>query len=132
MKVKALDYVVLVVADLQRALAFYTQTMGLPLRHRAERFAQLDTGSTRLALFTRDAMAETLHQALHAPAPDAPAFEIGFKVDDVDAAYGELTAAGAEPVTAPETRPWGQRTAYVRDPDGNLIELVTQLRKPGE
>jgi len=132
MKVEALDYVVLVVADLERALAFYTQTMGLPLRHRAERFAQLDTGSTRLALFTRDAMAETLHQALRVPAPDAPAFEIGFKVDDVDAAYDELTVAGAEPVTAPETRPWGQRTAYVRDPDGNLIELVTQLRRPGK
>lgn len=127
MQVKSLDYVVLVVDDLDRALAFYRDTLGLPLKHRAERFAQLETGTTRLALFTRQAMAETLHQELDRPPASAPAFELGFKVEDVDAAYRELTAAGATPVTAPETRPWGQRTAYVRDPEGNLIELVTQL-----
>ncbi len=132
MKIEALDYVVLIVHDLDRALAFYHGAMGIPLKHRAERFAQLQTGTTRLGLFTRDAMAETLHQPLKPPNPDAPGFEIGFKVDDVDAAYMELLAAGAGAVTEPETRPWGQRTAYVRDPDGNLVELVTQLRRPGE
>ncbi|MCU1463062.1 MAG: Glyoxalase/bleomycin resistance protein/dioxygenase [Acidimicrobiales bacterium] len=51
-------------------------------------------------------------------------FEIGFKVDDVDAAYAELLAAGATPAVAPADRPWGQRTAYVRDPDGHLVELA--------
>ncbi len=130
MKIQALDYVVLIVADLDRALAFYNGTMGIPLKHRAERFAQLQTGATRLGLFTREAMAETLHQPLRPADPAAPGFEIGFKVDDVDAAYAELLAAGASGVTEPETRPWGQRTAYVRDPDGNLVELVTQLRRP--
>lgn len=130
MRVRGLDYVVLIVADLQRSLDFYHGTMDIPLKHRAERFAQLDTGATRLGLFTREAMAETLHQELEPPGSRSPGFEIGFKVDDVDAAYAELRAAGAEPVTPPETRPWGQRTAYVRDPDGHLVELVTQLRRP--
>jgi len=55
---------------------------------------------------------------------DAPGFELGFKVVDVDAAYAELVAAGADAVTSPRDRPWGQRTAYVADPDGHLIELV--------
>ena len=35
--------------------------------------------------------------------------------------------AGAAPVTEPGDRPWGQRTAYVADPDGYLIELVRPL-----
>jgi catechol 2,3-dioxygenase-like lactoylglutathione lyase family enzyme len=41
-----------------------------------------------------------------------------------DAAYAELVAKGARPVTPPARRPWGQRTAYVADPDGHLIELA--------
>jgi len=119
------DYVVLVVADLDRALAFYTGTLDLPLGHRSGSYAQLATGATRLALYERSAMAETLGFALDAPSPVAPGFEIGFKVDDVDAAFAELVAAGAEAVTVPATRSWGQRTAYVRDPDGHLVELAT-------
>ncbi|HKJ94348.1 MAG TPA: VOC family protein [Gammaproteobacteria bacterium] len=125
MKLESLDYVVLVVDDLERALGFYRDTLGLSVKHRANAFAQLHTGTTRLALFTRDAMSETLHQPLGAPGPGTPAFELGFKVDDADAAYRELIEAGAPAVTPPETRHWGQRTAYVRDPDGNLIELVS-------
>ena len=45
----------------------------------------------------------------------------------VDAAFAELVGAGAPAVVAPTTRSWGQRTAYVRDPDGNLIELAQDL-----
>ena len=86
-------------------------------------------GSTRLALYTRDAMAETLGIAIDRPSPTAPAFELGFKVADCDAAFAELAAAGATPVVPPTTRSWGQRTAYVRDPDGNLIELAQDLSR---
>ena len=127
MKLETLDYVVLVVADLDRSLAFYTGTLGLELQHRAEKYAQIAAGTTRLSLYTREAMQQTLGAALDAPSPSAPAFELGFKVPDCDAAFAELVAAGAPAVTRPITRPWGQRTAYVRDPDGNLIELAQDL-----
>ena len=115
-----LDYTILVVDDLDVALAFYTDALGLALGHRSGPYAQLDTGSCRLALYERDAMAETLG----VPAAAVPAFEIGFKVDDVDAAFNELIERGARPAVAPTDRPWGQRTAYVRDPDGHLVELA--------
>jgi lactoylglutathione lyase len=124
MQVDAPDYVVLVVTDLDRALGFYVDTLGLRLGHRSGPYAQLDTGRTRLALFERDAMAATLGRELAPPDPDAPGFEVGFKVDDVDEAAAELVAAGVEAVTPPTDRPWGQRTAYVRDPDGHLVELA--------
>jgi lactoylglutathione lyase len=124
MRVEAPDYVVLVVDNLDRALAFYVDTLGLALGHRSDPYAQLDTGRTRLALFERHALARTLGTELAAPDPAAPGFEIGFKVDDIDAAYDELVAAGVESVTPPTDRPWGQRTAYVRDPDGHLVELA--------
>ena len=127
MHVQVLDYVVLIVSDLERALAFYTGSLGLGIQHRAGSYAQLNAGTTRLSLYTRDAMAETLGSALDPPSPAAPAFELGFKVADCDAAFAELVAAGAPAAAAPTTRPWGQRTAYVRDPDGNLIELAQDV-----
>jgi lactoylglutathione lyase len=108
------------VDDLDASLAFYTGTLGLALGHRSGPYAQLDTGSCRLALYERSAMAETLG----VPSADVPGFEIGFKVDDVDAMFDEFVAGGARPAVAPTDRPWGQRTAYLRDPDGHLVELA--------
>jgi lactoylglutathione lyase len=123
------NYIILIVEDLDRALHFYTRVLGLRLGHRSGDYAQLDTGATRLALYTRTAMAKTLGMSLDAPAANAPGFEIGFKVADVNSAFRELVARGAPAVVPPTDRFWGQRTAYVRDPDGHLIELAQDLRR---
>ena len=127
LNLSAPDYLILIVEDLDRALGFYNDVLGLRLGHRSGDYAQLDTGATRLALYTRSAMAKTLGRSLDAPASNAPGFEVGFKVADVDAAFNELVARGAQPVVAPTDRFWGQRTAYLRDPDGHLIELAQDL-----
>jgi lactoylglutathione lyase len=50
--------------------------------------------------------------------------ELCINVDDVDAA---LAALGALVVMAPVDQPWGERAAYVEDPDGNLVMLVAPL-----
>ena len=53
-------------------------------------------------------------------------FEIALNVSsfaDVDRTFAEVTAKGAMPVMEPETMPWGQRTCYVADPEGNLLEI---------
>jgi uncharacterized glyoxalase superfamily protein PhnB len=75
-------------------------------------------------------MSQVVGLPLRPPAPDAPGCELGFKLPDVDAAFAELTARGATAMTPPTTRPWGQRTAYIRDPDGHLIELVQDIGTP--
>ena len=116
-----LDYTILIVDNLDRAIEFYEKTVGFSLQHRSGAYAQFATGATRFALYERAAMADTL--GVEAP----PAFEIGCKVGDVDAAFAELVAAGATPAVEPSDRPWGQRTAYVRDPDGNYVELAQDL-----
>jgi catechol 2,3-dioxygenase-like lactoylglutathione lyase family enzyme len=124
------DYVVVIVEDLGRSVAFYTEVLGLRLAHRSGPYAQLDTGATRVALYERAAMAATLGRPVRAPDPDAPGFELGFKVDDCDAAYATLVAAGARGVVEPTDRAWGQRTGYVADPDGHLVELAEDLSGP--
>ena len=52
--------------------------------------------------------------------------EIALYVDtfeEVDAEYENAVSKGAVSVLAPETEPWGQRTCFIADPEGNLIEI---------
>lgn len=53
-------------------------------------------------------------------------FELALYVDtfeEVDIEYEKEIAKGAESVLKPTTEPWGQRTCYIADPEGNLIEI---------
>ena len=52
--------------------------------------------------------------------------EIALYVDtfeEVDSSFTNAVANGAAPVLEPTTEPWGQRTCYIADPEGNLIEI---------
>lgn len=52
--------------------------------------------------------------------------EIALYVDtfkEVDEEYAKAISKGATSVLEPETEPWGQRTCYIADPEGNLIEI---------
>ncbi len=53
-------------------------------------------------------------------------FEIALYVDtfdEVDKTYADAVSRGAVRVLEPVTEPWGQRTCYISDPEGNLIEI---------
>ena len=69
----------------------------------------------------------------HDPTAAAPQFpyygleHIGLTVDDVDAACDELRAKGADVVIGPLTRDPGTRLAFIRGPEGIMVELV-QIR----
>ncbi|MBQ6035323.1 MAG: VOC family protein [Ruminococcus sp.] len=43
--------------------------------------------------------------------------------EEVDKEYERVIGMGAEPILEPTTEPWGQRTCYIADPEGNLIEI---------
>ena len=61
-------------------------------------------------------------------------FELALYVDtydEVDTAFADAVSKGAEPVLEPTTEPWGQRTCYIADPEGNLIEIGS-FNKPFE
>ena len=60
--------------------------------------------------------------------------EIALYVDtfeEVDERFKEVVQKGAQPILEPTTEPWGQRTCYVADPEGNLIEIGS-FNKPFE
>ena len=61
-------------------------------------------------------------------------FEIALYVDtfeEVDIEYRKKKEKGAKSILEPTTEPWGQRTCYIADPEGNLIEIGS-FNKPFE
>jgi lactoylglutathione lyase len=125
-------YTILYVRDVAASLELYERAFGQRRRfvHETGEYAELDTGETTLALASRDLAAANLPEGFGPPEADdaASAFEVCFVTDDVGGAYERAVREGAEPVTAPQTRPWGQDVAYVQDADGHLIELASPAR----
>lgn len=59
-------------------------------------------------------------------------FEIALSVENyaaVDSEYARITAAGAKSILEPTTEPWGQRTCYIADPEGNLVEIGSFVKE---
>src|ERR1700742_2698030 len=57
------------------------------------------------------------------PGP-GPRHELFVYVDDVDHAVSELRSGGAAVLRAPADMPWGERVAFVTDPEGNVVSLA--------
>ena len=122
-------FTILYVGDVAASLDFYERALGQRRRfvHESGQYAELDTGPTALALAARELAAANV-PGLYRPERRTgaqPTFEVCFVTDDVQAAFEQATREGAEEVTPPQTKPWGQDVAYVRDPDGNLVELAS-------
>jgi lactoylglutathione lyase len=118
------DYVILYVADLGRAIAFYRDALGLAFRFERSGYAEFDAGPTKFGLFERARLPELVGAV---PEPGGPAGEVLFLVEDVDAEAERLRAAGVEILTGPVDRPWGHRTVHLLDPDGHVVELAQEI-----
>ena len=106
--------VMLGVTDLGRSLAFYRDTLGLPLRGTGGEFAFLDAGGITLAL------RET--PDLGAPSDDRRV-EVVFSVEDIQAAHASLRSRGVEFRREPRVVTGDQHAADFRDPDGHVLSI---------
>lgn len=122
-------YTILYVASVEQSLDFYRRAFGLEIAfaHESGDYGELATGTTRLA-FSSLALMSELGKQPQAQSGLKPSFEIAFETPDVDAALEQALNAGAELVQSPESMPWGQTTAYVKDLNGFLVELCTALQ----
>ena len=131
MSTPRLGYVVRFVAALPPAVAFYRDLLGQRLTKQTEHWAQFDCGSVRLGLYQRAAMATALGTAESDLGSPPGAVELAFEVDDVDATFAAAVGAGARGFRDPQDRDWGERTAYLLDPDGGLVELFSRPAHDG-
>lgn len=119
MQTPRLWYVNVFVSDIQRAVGFYRDLLGLPLQFADEKFgyASFETGTIRIGVARVE--------------PDAPEAQllvgrhtgVGFGVPDLDAAHRELEAKRVHFTMPPSRQPWGGYMATFADPDGNIFYL---------
>jgi lactoylglutathione lyase len=124
-------YTIVYVDDVEASIAFFEAAFGLDRRFLVETgdYGELETGATALAFAQHATARRNLgHDYVDAATSPRPlGVEIGLVVDDVAAACDRAVAAGADLLTAATTKPWGQTVAYVRCPDGTLVELCTAV-----
>jgi lactoylglutathione lyase len=126
-----LGYTIVYVADVEASVDFFERAFGLVRRFIVPGggYGELETGATALAFARHDVARESVGRDYLAAAdsPKPLGLEIGLVTDDVAAAVDRAVAAGAELVNEPKTKPWGQTVAYVRAPDGSLVELCSPV-----
>jgi catechol 2,3-dioxygenase-like lactoylglutathione lyase family enzyme len=113
------------VTDWERALRFYTETLGIPTTFRSDDmgWAQLDTGEGQLAIERA------------APDDDEANGLVGrflgvsLSVDDIHAVHRELSAAGVHFHCAPVDQAWGGILAHFEDPDRNVLTLLGTIER---
>ena len=113
--------------DNARMAAFYRDVFGFTTEWNGkEPNVEMRLDSMRLIMFPRTAFEEMISQELSYPKGRNGSMELSFDVPsfaDVDEEYDKAIRLGAAPVFPPTMEPWGQRTCYVADPEGNLIEI---------
>ncbi|WP_414565202.1 MULTISPECIES: VOC family protein [unclassified Anabaena] len=127
-----LTHIRLLVSNFKDCFLFYRDVLGFNIDWGDENswYAELHTGDgIKLALFKKDLMAEAVPSAYLTSANDCHnKVALVFAVDSVDELYQYLKEKNVTVVTQPQDRPtWGLRTAHFRDPDGNLIEIFSNL-----
>jgi len=125
-----LGYTIVYVPDVGKTIDFFEAAFGLQrgFVHPEGTYGEMATGDTKLA-FAALQLAEasfggvqpgSLEQLPHS-------VEIALVTADVEALFARAVGAGAIEVAAPVDKPWGQTVAYVRDPDGTLVELASPM-----
>lgn len=124
-------YTIVYVDDVESSIAFFERAFGLARRFVAPggAYGELETGATALAFAQHAVARASVGQDYVAAGTSALPLgvEVGLVTDDVAAAVARAQAAGATLLHAPATKPWGQVVAYVRAPDGTLVELCTAM-----
>lgn len=108
-------------------VAFYRDTLGIPIRADAGVYVAFDAGGFELGIFGRDDMAAIV-PSLSSSTSTSDHLLINLEVQDLDATVASLQEKGVTFETDAHPQPdWGMRVIHLRDPEGNLIEIYEVL-----
>jgi catechol 2,3-dioxygenase-like lactoylglutathione lyase family enzyme len=116
MKILKAAFIAFPASDFEASLVFYRDLLDLPIivdgTDAFSRFAHFDCGGFGIHLYEWTKPFNRAHTGLQ------------LYVEDVDALYQELTSNGVVFNGSVRDEPWGGRVVTVRDPDGNLFDLL--------
>ena len=123
--IRAIDYTVIFVRDMAAMRRFYEAVLRFPLlRELSPGWIEYRVGENTLAL------AKPSRTAADAPTPSGSAsLQLAFRVaaPQVDGCADELVQRGVTLLSPPTDQPFGHRTLFFRDPDGNLLEVFADI-----
>ena len=123
--IRAIDYSVIFVRDMEAMRRFYEDVLGFALaRELSPDWLEYRIGANTLALARPRLVPDD------APVPEGTAaLQLAFRVpvEDVDRCAAELEAKNVAILSPPTDRPFGHRTLFFRDPDGNVLEIYAEI-----
>ena len=123
--IRAIDYSVIYVRDMDAMQRFYERVMGFRLaRLLSPDWREYHVGANTLVLARPGLTADDT------PSPQGSAvLQLAFRVPpaDVDRCAEALRKQGIVPLSPPTDRDFGHRTLFFRDPDGNVLEIYAEI-----
>ncbi len=130
-----LDGIGLFVDDMPTMIRFYRDVLGFEIKEAEDAVnVYLIKDGTLFMLYERKNFEKMTSRKYEYLKGLNGHFEIALYVDtfeEVDIEFAKAVSKGATPVLEPTDEPWGQRTCYIADPEGNLIEIGS-FNKPFE
>jgi lactoylglutathione lyase len=123
--IRSIDYTVIFARQMSTMREFYGSTMGFPLhRELSPKWVEYRVGSNILALAEPGTRFDD-------PLPPAGvmSLQLAFRVapQEVDTCAATLAERGVAIVSPPADQPFGHRTLFFRDPDGNVLEIYAEI-----
>src|ERR1700745_2109970 len=113
----------LITNNVNQLVEFYEDILMVKAKRTGEDYAEFPTGVGVLAIFSESAQERYIPGSTKTAGNKSMVLE--FRVADVDQQYGRLQSTVKTWVKPPTTQPWGTRSIYFRDPDGNLVDFYT-------
>jgi len=120
---KNVEWIIFVTTNYTEMKRFYNDVLSLPIVRDLpeEEFTQFQAENCYITIYGKPFTEKLIGRDITGT-PGSTIFTWK-ESDDIDSDYEKLKANGVQFITQPKTQPWGQRTAYFTDPDGNIWEI---------
>jgi lactoylglutathione lyase len=117
----------------EETVAFYRDTLGIPIRTDAGVYVAFDAGGFELGIYGRKEMADIVPSMPDTVERTTDSLLINFQVDDLAATIKELAAKGVRFETEAHDQPtWSMRVIHLRDPEGTCSSSTRSSPNPTE
>lgn len=122
-----LDAIGLFVGNLKSMVEFYRDVIGIEIDWDGSGpYAEFKHDGIRFMMYERKELVGYLGREVSYPSGINGTFELAIdlpKFEDVDKEFYRVVGLGAAPIFEPRNEPWGMRSSFITDPEGNLIEI---------
>jgi len=125
--IRSIDYTVIFVRQMEAMREFYCTTLGFALhRELSPQWIEFRVGSNILALAAHGARFKD-----PAPPIGVLSLQLAFRVSpsEVASCSAVLAERGVNILSGPTDQPFGHRTLFFRDPDGNVLEIYAEIKQ---